>query len=181
MSDARGDYRVTAKILHWISALAILATIPAGLIMVRPGIGRALQDTLFVFHKNIGVIILLLILARLVYRAFNPAPPLPASVPTWQARIASVSHWALYAMVLVMAVTGYVRVTTGGFPLEGLDALGFPRFLPRSDEIAETAKAIHATVRIPLTLLIIVHIGAALHHAVVRRDGVFNRMWFGRA
>ena len=170
-------YKPAARYLHWLTALLIIATFPVGLTMVQEGLARGTQDALFIFHKNVGVIILLLVLARLAYRAANPAPPLPDSVPGWQQRIAHLTHWLLYGLVIVMAVSGYTRVKAAGFPLEGLDALGFPSLVPKSEALAKTAQNIHWTARFALLALILLHVGAALQHALVKRDGVFGRMW----
>lgn len=169
-------YRPWARFFHWMSALLVLVTIPAALIMLTPGIERGLQDPLFLFHKNVGVIILLLVAVRLVYRLLNPPPPLPSSVPPLQRHIAEATHWLLYGLLLVMAVSGYIRVTAGGFPLEMLDGLGVPRLVGPSETLAERAKQVHAFLRFPLIGLIALHIGAALYHAMVKRDGVFQRM-----
>ncbi|KKB80913.1 cytochrome B561 [Devosia soli] len=169
-------YKPLAKAFHWLTALLVLLTIPAAFIMLTPGIERSLQDPLFLFHKNIGVVIFVLVALRLAYRSVNPPPPLPASVPAWQRHAAAITHWLLYALLLAMALSGYIRVTAGGFPLEVFDRIGLPRPVPRSDSLAETAKAIHATLRYPLIALIILHIAAALQHAIIKRDGVFQRM-----
>ena len=171
------SYKPAAKMLHWGLAVLIIATLPVGAIMVQQGLARPTQDMLFIFHKNIGVLILLLMLVRIVYRIVNPPPPLPDSIPDGQKRIAEATHWALYALVFVMAISGYVRVTAGGFPIEGLNWLGVPPLAPRSDAVAETAKAIHFWARFALVALIIAHVGAALHHLVIKRDGVFGRIW----
>lgn len=173
-------YKPLAKAFHWLTALPVLLTIPAALIMLRPGIERSLQDPLFTFHKNIGVVIFVLVAVRLAYRLLNPPPPLPDSVPAWQHYVASLTHWLLYGLLLAMAISGYIRVTAGGFPLEVFDPLGLPRPVPRSEALAETAKSIHAALRYPLIGLIALHIGAALHHALIKRDGVFQRMLFNR-
>jgi len=170
-------YKPAARFLHWLTAILIIATFPVGVAMVDGGFARPVQDTLYILHKNAGVIILLLVLARLAYRAANPAPPLPDSVPGWQRQIAHLTHWLLYGLVIVMAVSGYIRVKAAGFPLEGLDALGLPSLVPQSKPLAETAKWIHGTARFVLFALILTHVGAALYHAVVKRDGVFSRMW----
>jgi cytochrome b561 len=170
-------YRPAARALHWISALLVLATFPAGVIMLQEGLSRPLQNSLFMFHKNIGVVILLLVLARIAYRLANPPPPLPASVSATQARIAGAVHWLLYLFLIIMAVSGYVRVVAGGFPLEVWDAMGVPRLVAKSEELASQAKAIHATARFALFALILAHISAALYHGVVRKDGVLSRMW----
>jgi cytochrome b561 len=163
--------------LHWLVAFLVLATLPVGQIMTTEGLPRSIQDPLFLFHKNVGVVILLLVLFRLAFRAFNPAPPLPASIPPLQQRIAGLSHAALYALLIFMPVTGFVRVQAGGFPLEGLDALGFPRIVPRSDALAGFASTLHAYGRILLAAVIVLHISAAVFHALWLRDGVFSRMW----
>jgi cytochrome b561 len=170
-------YRPPARLMHWLTALILVATIPAGVTMVQEGLARPTQDALYIFHKNAGVVIFLLVLARLAYRAANPPPGLPPNVSDGQRRIAGLTHAALYLLLLVMAVSGYIRVKAGGFPLESLDALGIPSLVPRSDALAETAKTVHFWARFPLVLLILMHVGAALFHLLVRRDGVFARMW----
>lgn len=174
-------YRSTARALHWITALLVLLTIPAGWAMLHAGLTQPWQDALFVFHKNVGVVILLLVVLRILYRAAHPPPPLPASVPHWQAEVAHATHVLMYALLVVMAVSGYVRVVAGGFPLEGLDALGVPRLVPQDDGVAAIAKAVHASARVPLVALILLHIAAAVWHGIVKRDGVASRMWPGRA
>jgi cytochrome b561 len=171
------SYGFTARLLHWVIALMVISTIPVGQIMIQDGLARSVQNTLFIYHKNVGVVILLLMLLRLAYRLANPPPPLPDSVSPAQQAIAHLTHWFLYLLVVVMAVSGYVRVVAGGFPLEMLDALGVPRLLEKNKDLANTAKAIHATARYGLVILILMHVGAALFHGIVKRDGVFSRMW----
>lgn len=175
MSDLR--YSTTARLIHWIMAALILMTIPAGLVMVQPGLDRGLQNTLFIFHKNVGVALLILVVLRLVWRIGHPAPPLPATVPAWQARIAGLSHLALYGLMVIVPVAGYVRVKAGGFPIETLDALGVPSLVPRSDALAEVAKTIHYGAGLAIAVVMAAHIGAALFHGIVKRDGVFSRIW----
>lgn len=174
-------YRAPARLMHWLTVLLVFSTIPAGLIMVQEGLSRPLQNSLFIWHKNIGVVILVLVLVRLAYRAAHPPPPLPASLSPAQAAIAGLTHWGMYGLLLVMAISGYVRVRAGGFPIEYLDMLGVPPLVPRSEALAETAKTIHFWARFPLVALILMHVGAAAFHGIVKRDGVFSRMWPGRA
>jgi cytochrome b561 len=170
-------YSAPARFLHWGMAILILAMIPVGLLMVQPGLDRGLQNSLFIFHKNAGVLLLILVILRLIWRLMRPAPPLPATLPAWQARIAGASHLALYALMFAVPVAGYVRVKAGGFPIETLDALGVPSLVPRSDALAEVAKAIHYGAGLAIAAVICAHVGAALFHGIVKRDGVFSRMW----
>jgi len=170
-------YAPPARLLHWLMAILILLTIPAGLIMVQQGLDRGLQNALFIYHKNVGVLLFFLVLLRLILRWRNPPPPLPDSVPAWQARIAGLSHRALYALLIILPIAGYVRVRAGGFPIEALDALGAPTLVGRSDAVANVAKSIHYGAGLTIAALIALHVGAALFHGIVKRDTVFSRIW----
>jgi cytochrome b561 len=180
---AQPQYSATARGLHWLMAVLILLTIPAGLVMVQDGIDRGLQNALFLYHKNVGVVLLLLVVVRLLWRWRRPPPALPAHLPRWQGRIAGASHAALYLLLVIVPVAGYIRVRAGGFPIEMLDALGLPTLVPRSDALAEVAKSVHYGAGLAIGALIALHVGAALYHGIVKRDGVFARMWppVGRA
>jgi cytochrome b561 len=171
-------YPTAARWLHWITALVVLLTIPAGVIMVTEGISRPLQNALFLFHKNVGVVILILVILRLAIKLGPAKPdPLPASIPDWQQKASAVSHVALYLLLIVMAVSGYIRVVAGGFPIEMLNAINAPALVPRSDALAETAKSVHYWARYGLVAFVLLHVGAALQHGLIKRDGVFGRMW----
>jgi cytochrome b561 len=171
------SYSGPARILHWLMAVLILLTIPAGLIMVQEGLDRSVQNTLFIFHKNVGVALLILVLMRLLWRWRNPPPPKPSSLPALQVRAAELSHAGLYVLMIAVPLAGYVRVKAGGFPIESLDALNVPSLVPRSDSVAEVAKLIHYGAGLAIMALIALHIAAALFHGIVKRDGIFSRMW----
>ena len=177
MAISQTRFRLPARLLHWIMAILVLATIPAGLIMVQEGLDRAVQNTLFVFHKNVGVLLLILVILRAVYRWRHPPAPLPDTVPGWQKTLAGLSHLALYALLFLMPVAGYIRVKAGGFPIEALDAMGVPSLVARSEEVANLAKSLHYFGGLAIIGLIALHFGAALYHAMILRDGVFSRMW----
>lgn len=170
-------YNAPARWIHWLMALLILPMIAAGFIMIQDGLPRAVQNTLFVFHKNIGVLLLVMIVVRMIYRWRNAPPPEPAHLPGWQVKVAGATHWLLYTLLFVMPVAGYVRVRAGGFPIESLDALGIPALVPRSDALTAFAKSVHFYGAWALAILVAMHIGAALQHAIIARDGVFARMW----
>jgi cytochrome b561 len=175
MSEQK-HYAGMTRFLHWTVAVMVLATIPIGVIMLQEGLARSTQNLLFILHKNGGVILLLLVVLRILWRLATPAPALPAHLPDWQKRAAKATQILLYALLLIMAISGYIRVRAGGFPIEMLDALGVPGLVPRSDTLAEAAKTIHAYARFPLAALIALHIAAGLKHLFVK-DGVFQHIW----
>lgn len=177
METPTTGYRTPARLFHWSVAILVLLMIPAGVLMIQEGIGRAMQNTLFIFHKNVGSLLIVLVFARIVYRWRNPPVLQPADMPAWQERIAHLTHIALYAMLIIMPIAGYVRVRAGGFPIELLDALGIPPLVPRSDELASFAKLVHYLGSFAIAGLVAMHIGAASFHGLIKRDGIFTRMW----
>lgn len=180
MPDRLPGYRPPARWLHWIVAVAVLVMIPAGLAMVQEGLARPVQDGLFILHKNLGALLIPVILLRVIYRLTHRPPPLPDSVPPWQRRAAALSHGMLYALLVVMPLSGFVRVRAGGYPIELLDRLGLGPWIGKSEPLADAASALHRTAAFLLIAVLAVHIGAALHHALIRRDGVWSRMGPGR-
>jgi cytochrome b561 len=177
MTSKTKKYRVPARVIHWVTALLVLGLLPVGALMVRDGLDRSLQNVLFIAHKNIGVVVLILIIVRIAYRMLRPPVLDPVPLPRVQELAAHFTHFALYAMLLIMPLAGYVRVSAGGFPIEALDALGIPSFVPRSEALAEFAKAVHYYGAYAIAALVLMHIGAAAYHGVVRKDGIFTRMW----
>jgi len=169
-------YGLVSRLFHWITVVLVLVMVPVGLVMVQE-IPPSVQNPLFMLHKGLGPFVLVVVLLRLGWRAFHPAPPLPADLPAAQRLAASAVHVGLYALLLVMAVSGYVRVTTGGFPIEALQAIGIPPLFSKDEAVAAVAKRVHATAIVGLLALIALHVGAAAYHGLVRRDGIVSRMW----
>lgn len=170
-------YGVVARLFHWVTVLAVLVMIPVGLTMIQEGLPRPVQDRLFILHKGLGPVVFVLVALRLAWRLFNPPPPLPADLPRLQVIFAKATHWGMYAFLLIMAASGYVRVSMGGFPFEFLEWLGIPPLLPENEPVAEIASNIHATAIVILLILIALHIGGALYHWLWRQDDVIRRMW----
>jgi cytochrome b561 len=177
MQDGGFGYSNGQRGLHWIMAILILPMIIVGFLMVQQGLPRALQNTMFILHKNIGVVVLILAVLRVALRLRRTAPPLQASMPAWQRRAAHASHGLLYMLILVMPLSGYIRVRAGGFPIEALDRLGLPTLVPRSDALANAAKLIHEIGAYAIVALLLLHIAAALQHALLLRDGTWARIW----
>lgn len=169
-------YCRAARLLHWLTVLLVFTTIPAGLVMVQEGLPRALQDGLFLYHKNIGPIILLLVLLRLAVRLISPPPPLPESLPALQAMIARAVHWLLYLLLVALVISGTLRVQAGGFPMEVWDPLLGGMF-GKDEALAKSASGLHDLLKSVLIFVIAAHVGAAALHGLVKRDGVFSRMW----
>jgi cytochrome b561 len=162
--------------LHWtVAGLVLLVQVPAGIAMLRVDPGM-LQDTLFTLHKNVGLIVLALAVFRLGWRLANPVPALPDDLPGLQARLARLTHVLLYALLFLLPISGFLFTAFGGFPVPLLLLVDIGKLVPASEPQAEVWKAIHHWAQWALYLVVTLHVLGALQHALIRRDGVFQRM-----
>jgi len=172
-------YTRTAIALHWIVGLAVLGMIGLGLWMINlpKGVGP-FRAEMFNLHKSIGMTVGLLVFARIAWRLTHPVPPLPATLPRWQVLASHITHYALYACIVIQPVTGLLGSLTSPFPVKYFGyTLPFGSWdIPAAKQFLSVVHLANASV---LTILILVHIGAVLHHLLIARDGVFQRMWFG--
>ncbi len=175
MRSATG-YDTVQRTLHWLTVAWVMVMVPVGIAMTHAAF-RPLQDTLFIIHKNGGVLLGLILVARLAWRLTHRPTPLPASVPPVQRRLSAATHVLLYALLFGMVVTGYLRVVGGGFPIELLNLLGIPPLVGSLGDTATTLSAVHKFLAYTLVVTATIHVTAALHHAVVERDGVMQRIW----
>ena len=125
-------FGLAAQFFHWSSALLIVATVPIG--WWANSIERGSSErTLFDVHFQLGLLILLLLLARLLWRMFDPAPQPPAGASSRWARAAVVVHLLLYLTVSAMIVSGYVIQVHMRPSLKILGFPGVPRLFQPPD------------------------------------------------
>jgi|AP95_1055475.scaffolds.fasta_scaffold69869_2 cytochrome b561 len=166
-----------ARVFHWLVVLLLVVQIPAGIAMIAPGLEQESIDGLFVLHKGLGVVLLVVVVARVLWRLTHAAPPMLETIPEQERRIAVTAHAAIYAVLIVVAGSGYVRVVGEGFPIEMMDALGLPTLLPLMPEVASWASLVHRFSIFLLVALLSVHIAEVLRHHLVVRDATLRRMW----
>ncbi len=163
-----------ARLLHWTMAALILAMLFIGAGMVSTASGR--YPALLAWHRPIGIAILVLALVRLGFRLTHRPPPLPGDLPDWQKAAATASHWLLYALMIAMPLIGWAMQSTGGYPVQLTKTLVLPPILPYDIQLYGLLRRLHGLLAYAFFLLILGHLGAALSHALIRRDGVFQSM-----
>lgn len=176
MSAPDRGYGTVARLLHWVVALLVVLQIPAGIAMTSEPLA-AWADPLYIFHKGSGAVLLVLVLARAAWRLTHRAPPFPDYVPRLERRIAHATHVAIYVMLVVMVVSGYVRTVGEGFPIELLDALGVPPLIPHVPRLARVMLVVHQFVAVTLVGLVAVHVSAVVRHQIIEGNPVLARMW----
>lgn len=161
------------RALHWIMAICILAMLFIGVGMVSTV--RPDYLTLVSIHKPLGVAILILALIRLAVRITRGAPPLPADMPEPMKLAAYLSHYAFYALMIALPLLGYGMLSAADYPVVLL-GVRVPSLLPHSNSLHTMLWNAHRFLALCFFALIVVHLAAALFHALVRRDGVFHAM-----
>ncbi|MGV8959902.1 MAG: cytochrome b [Stenotrophomonas sp.] len=166
-------FNLLARVLHWSMALLILTMLFVGVIMVA---SLTLRPMLIDLHRPLGIAILLLVLVRLGNRLTHRPPPLPADLPAIQKFAALASHWVLYALMLAMPLIGWSMLSAGGYPIVMFGSVHLPAILPHSPGLYAPLRMAHGLLAYLLFATVLVHLSAALYHAWVRRDGVFQAM-----
>ena len=162
------------RVLHWLMAACILAMLFIGVGMVSTVTPKYLA--LVSIHKPLGAAILVLALVRLVVRLRYGAPPLPADLPEPLKLAAHLSHYALYALMIAMPLLGWGMLSAADYPVVLYGGLHLPPILPRSASLHALLWSAHFYLAFLFFALILMHLAAALYHALVRRDGVFQSM-----
>lgn len=170
------SYTTTAKILHWLIALLIVAAFTMGLVMVDiPGFTPT-KLKYFSWHKWLGVTVLALAAVRLLWRHRNRPPAHPAGMSAWQLKAADYTHVLLYVLMFAVPLSGYLYTTAAGVPVVYLGLFPIPAAFEADTALKALLKPVHYWLNMGLAALVFMHVAAALKHHFVDRDEVLKRM-----
>ena len=170
------SYHAAAKTLHWLTAVAVLGLLGIGLWMTGLPIGL-LKLQVYNWHKWIGLTVLALTVLRLLWRWRHPPPALPDTVTRWERALAPVGHWALLLLLLAMPLSGWLMSSAAGVSVAWFGVLPLPDLVPPHPDLFEALRTAHFLLSRTLIVVVALHVAAVLHHDVLRRDGIFRRMW----
>ena len=171
-------YNPVAMAFHWLLGLAIVAAFSVGLYMHELPVSPS-RLKLYNYHKWAGITILALSALRLLWRLTH-RPPADVPMPAWQARVAHLTHIALYALFFAVPLAGWAYSSAAGFPVVLFGVLPLPDFVEKNKELAEAIKPLHAALAFAMAGLVIAHVAAALKHQFIDRDNLLARMRPGR-
>jgi len=174
MIGGRQRFTLLQRLLHWLMAVCILAMLFIGVGMVSTILPKYL--TLVSIHKPLGIAILVLALVRLVVRLRYGAPSLPADLPEPMKLADYLSHYALYGLMIGMPLIGWGMLSAAAYPVVLFGDVRLPAILPHSDSLHALLWNAHFYLPFAFFALILLHVAAALFHALIRRDGVFGAM-----
>ena len=169
------EYSGFAKLLHWTVAVCVLFLIPAGIIMANIPDGD-LKNALYTLHRSTGALVLVLMLIRLAYRLVNGVPAPEPTLTAWQRIVSHVVHLGLYALLIAQPIIGWGATSAYGAQISVYGLFTLPALVAKDEALAKPLFLVHELIGFAIAGLLIMHIGAALYHYFIRRDGVLQRM-----
>jgi len=178
MTKTADRYSKVAIAFHWAIALMIIGLIVFGILMTNPDTPNRFE--LYQLHKSFGICVLILSVARLLWRLGHKPPPLPEGMKTWEIAAAKFTHIAFYIIMFGMPLLGWAMVSSSEFaiPTQIFKTIPWPDIpgLPRDKAVETVFKNLHHWIGKATIVLILLHIGAALKHHFINKDNVLARM-----
>lgn len=167
------QYTRPAVLLHWLVALLIFAAFPLGLYMSDLALSPA-KLRLFSYHKWMGVTVFVLTALRLAWRAGHRPPPV--SMPAWQQIAAETAHHLLYALTLIIPVSGWLMSSAKGFKTVWFGVVPLPDLLAKNAALGDLLLEFHRDLNYLLLAVVGIHVAGAIKHQFIDRDGLLRRM-----
>ncbi|CAK0763485.1 superoxide oxidase [Azospirillaceae bacterium] len=170
----RTTYPLLIQIIHWITALAVIAAWCLALVVDDMPKGPE-RIQLIMIHKSIGVSVLALTMIRLVARHIMPLPPLPATMPKLMVFAALSVHALLYFLLLALPIVGIIMSWSAGRPV-ALWGLTLPTLMGPDKGLNEIMKETHEILANGILGLAFLHVAASIYHQFWLKDGIMARI-----
>lgn len=169
-------YTALQRALHWLSALAVIGLFVLGIWMTSLSYYDPAYRIAPLWHKTIGVLLVLATVFRLVWRFKKGVPRALPTYKTWEIGMSHLVHWYLYAAILSMFFSGYLITTAKGQSLELLGGVAIPAVITGVDAMERVAEEVHEITAYSIMIIAALHALAALKHHFLDRDITLKRM-----
>lgn len=180
MIEAAGPrkYSALSIAIHWVVAICVVGLVPAGLLIPRLDEGPV-QEAVSTTHQSVGILVLFLTLLRLALRVAGRMPKPSAVLTPFERAASRVTHFSLYALMIVGPVIGWLGVNAYGEDASFFGLFKLPTLFAKDEALSDQIFALHLACGILIVLAVVAHVAAAFVHNV-RDDGVMERMLPGR-
>ena len=178
MRSAPDAYSPAQKALHWLIAALIVVLVPVGVSMANLLDDGPIKNGAYELHKSFGLTVFGLAVLRAAIRLVRGAPPLVPGLPPGSGRPRARPHYALYLLIILVPLSGWTATSTCCAPVNLFWTVPLTLPLPWEGGMDQSKPIflVHYALAFTLTAIVLVHVGAALHHHFVRRDRTLLRM-----
>ncbi|MEL6861273.1 MAG: cytochrome b/b6 domain-containing protein [Pseudomonadota bacterium] len=176
-------YTSVAITLHWLIAFAIVGMIFGGWYMSDLPDGAPGQYFLYQMHKSVGITILLLTIARIIWRGMNPPPALPDDMNGLEKTASHLVHLGFYGLMIALPLTGWLYSSVSiklDVPTVLYGVISWPDVPFVEGMKTETASGavnfIHSKLAWVALALLALHVAGAVKHELSAEEGVVKRM-----
>lgn len=172
MNDTRERYGVITRLFHWVMAVLVVWQGLKFFDRINDG-EHWVGQTLVSFHGKIGSLILFLVILRIIW-AYTQRNNRPIQDPA-TVLLVKLGHFVLYACMILMPITGVMFLVGLGY---GWNFFGLQLISagPKIPWMASFAGSVHSPLAWIFLIMVIGHVGMALFHHFVKKDGVMKRM-----
>lgn len=176
MQPAAVKFGLVTILVHWVTALGVVVAAAIGLVSVYTN-STDLTRLATAVHQSIGTALFAVVVFRTLWRLTHPAPPPIAGTPRMQRLAANATHALLYVSLFALPITGYIGLAARGRDITIFGLFDLPHIVPLSRPLSVNAQNMHMYLQYFLYALVLLHVGAALYHHYVMKDGLLRRMW----
>lgn len=176
LANTSAAYAAPLRALHWLMLALIAATCIAMEFKSIFPKGSAGRESMMLWHYTLGLWVFCLVLPRLLLRLPGTAPAIVPTPPAWQASIARAVHVALYALMIILPLLGWLALSAKGTPLSFL-GVDLPMPLEPNRVLAKRLKDVHEALATAGYFIVGLHAAAALYHHLLLRDNTLRLMW----
>lgn len=175
-------YPVILRLLHWLTALAVIGALALGLTLgilgfegAKETFGLPATNAIYKYHKSLGITVLGLMALRLLVRLATRKPPYASPLPRVNRIASRTVHTLLYVLLLAQPVLGWAATAAGDFPVTFFE-WELPKLIAKDPALSETLYNVHFAVGLLLLVFVTIHVTAALFHWLAIGDTVMKRM-----
>lgn len=173
IKNSENRFGAMAILLHWGMAVLLIALLILGLYMVRLPINLE-KLKLYGWHKEYGILALILVIIRIIWRGVNVTPLL--RLPLWEKFAARAVHWAFYSFMIALPITGWLITSAAGLPISFFGLFVLPNPVASNGHLIKLFEEIHKWLAYGLIATIVLHTSAALKHHFINKDDILRRM-----
>lgn len=174
INNTNKRYGLIAILLHWVMAILIVGLLAMGLYMTRIPVSL-LKLKLFGWHKEYGMLVLMLVMLRIVWRTTHLIPSL-SELTAFERMAARTVHWAFYAFMIALPITGWLITSAAGLEISFFGLFLIPNLISPNEKVRVLCQEIHQWLSYGLIVTFCGHVGAALKHHFINKDDILRRM-----